>query len=687
MDIFSFPTITEAVEAVFSEGGPITDAGFEIRESQKRLALATAARIDEGDGWSLGEAPCGTGKGLAYLIPGVIAAMRAERRCDAAHRAANGGRGSAETFPKLVVATANIALQEQLVTKDIPAVGRLLGVNVRGTLYKGRRNYLCRLALREAETKQAIAPTPGWKVIRRWAADTETGDREELTFDPGPMWADVSTDSDGCAGRNCPMYSDCYVERARRGAARAHVVVANHAFLPFLGGKFDAVCLAVDEAHELEGYLRGFASREIRERTAEHLANRMKRFIPESIVRDVRLAVDRVFDSAAQWWNRKAGQWDRELRFAPGWYNGPDPIPALDRAIRVLGDAQAAEEDKVTATKIGKAAKSVGKLREVIETSVNVEPTADLKQMAPGPWAIWMSKDSRGRFEMSIAPADISEVTRLVRDAFPAAILTSATLAINGKLTYTRNTLGLQQEHVAEELALPSPYPLQQMGALLVPSGPSPKQRTRWEPWAADQVVDLVNRAGGRTLVLCSSNKMKRRYAEALRDRTSWPVKVQGEEGRSALRKWFTETTEGVLVATRSFFQGLDVQGDSLVQVIIDRIPFTPPGDPLEEAVGALLVQKHGGSAFKQRALPAACMAAAQGAGRLIRSQSDRGVVVCLDSRVAQSGMMGRCLRGALPPFPLTRDMGALERVLEGEGVTSALHQQSKPRLARRRGL
>jgi ATP-dependent DNA helicase DinG len=206
------------------------------------------------------------------------------------------------------------------------------------------------------------------------------------------------------------------------------------------------------------------------------------------------------------------------------------------------------------------------------------------------------------------------------------------------------------------------------MGALVVPADVLNPKDARWKEWATDKVVQAVEIARGRTLVLASSSAMMRHYGMHLASRSSYPVRTQGSSGRNDLIRWFTETTEGVLVATRSFFQGLDVRGESLSCVIIDRVPFDPPGDPLEDTVANMLAERVGGNPFSVRSLPRAGMVLAQASGRLIRSQTDRGVVVMLDSKVVD-GMMAGFLRRSFGGLPLSRAMSDIGRVIDGQSV------------------
>ena len=318
---------------------------------------------------------------------------------------------------------------------------------------------------------------------------------------------------------------------------------------------------------------------------------------------------------------------------------------------------------------------------------------------ASGPWAIYFERDQRQKVIAHMSPADVAPAAAVMHNKYPTAILTSATLPDFKAL---RLSLGTRDPDVPDdeeqpdrhipapafEERLPSPFALADMGALIVPTGPTPKEAA-WPEWATTQVVETVRQAQGRTLVLCTSYRQMKAYAVPLKaaaDLGGYPVKVQGEEGRAALRKWFRDTINGVLIASRSFFQGLDVQGESLSCVVIDRIPFPRPNDPVEAAVQRLLETRSRGNegGFMLRSVPEAAKALAQGSGRLIRAHEDRGVIVLLDNRISKSYGCWDILRKALPPFPVSRNLNDVGNVLAGRDLVG-LRRPIRGRTPRRR--
>lgn len=711
-DPHNYPSVEAATAFVFAPGGPLVAQGFEVRESQRSLALAVARAIDaeSGPAWVLGEAPCGTGKGIAYLVPGIIAALRQERLW------LNGERPEGQAgFRKLVVSTANIALQSQLVNKDVPGVAAILGVEVRCALYKGRNNFLCKERLQEQAG--GLITDQGVRRLVDWARRPDcSGDREDLQWDPGAAWARVSVGSDECHGRKCRYYRAddpqhlCFAERSRAGMSRAHVVIVNHYLLTLSPKPIPSVFLAVDEGHELEDCMRKAASSSIGQRSAAWIAARVQTLLGPDRARDVQAPLEDLFQALGDYMDDREAAYTEPLH--EGWSAGtfdPDLLLSIRKVADDVARLSRQATDENEGGKLDKLADTIDQLYLKAATIAMGKPSGEMSNGDPAAWAVWgeirQDRDQRGNKTRTLtghmAPADVSARFQALQRAYPKAVLTSATLAVDGGFTYVCNMLGMgslgqppefadvviqmadnpaetktvrRQIKAAgpvEELILPSPYNLSKMGALIVPSDVMNPKDGRWAAWAAEKVVEVVGLAQGRTLVLASSTRQMQAYGSKLEQSSPYPVRVQGSAGRTELIRWFTETTNGVLVATRSFFQGLDVKGESLSCVVIDRVPFDPPGDPLEEAVGELVASRVGGNPFSVRSLPRTCMVLAQAAGRLIRAQADRGVVVCLDAKVVTGGMAS-VLRRSFTGLPLSRDMGDVTRVIAGAGVAAA---------------
>lgn len=757
--------IAMLVADFYGATGPLAAAGWEVRPQQREMSLRLAAQIDH-NGGSIGliEAPTGTGKGMAYLLPGVLAALRAEKRWYDNARAEARRKGkdpddvepSGSDYPaKLVVSTANIALQSQLVNKDIPALARMLGLEIRARLMKSRSNYAC---YEEMDKTLQRGPDPEVSRILSWVRAGGSGDKEHVTWPVAEAWPRASRGTDDCLGESCAHWDGgkaalCTWRAAVDGWFDAHVLVANHHWAALSGG-IAAVAYAIDEAHELEEALRSVQGHRVMIGNFSALAARYAALIkaddgerrtiearvnaasaPLFEVLEARMESTRNSDEEhdapvllpIQWVRRSQGE-RLELAFASLLQLRDDIAQsALDRGC-LLEDARiryVLREDTEIA-KEGRAAASVANraiaLCRLYGAVVLGRPHPDWRN--PAPWAIWaqVETDRRGqkRLVANLVPADVAPVFAGLYQRYGTMLLTSATLPAFPSL---RLGLGMgvdvpprppagwpmawrtgvgklrgQSLDVAEgydsddrmsdelddnvltmsaaptpeplyEVRLPSPYPLRQLGILVVPRGPLPTE-SGWRDWAVEQVVAAVRASGGGALVLASSVAMMRRYAEALRRERvdhvgGWTVLCQGEGGRTQLVADFKADKDSVLCATRSFFAGLDVQGDACRLVIIDRIPFAGPDDPVENAVGRLLVERNrGGNAWRLRSVPQAAMVLVQGIGRLVRSATDRGAAMVLDGRVLDGGSGWRQIRSALPPFPLMHDIAEIRRHL-----------------------
>lgn len=744
-------TITQLVEAFYGPAGPLAERGWEVRPQQVELSMDVAGMLDRQaahDGrdeggryaprpalWGFCEAPCGTGKGLAYGVPGVLASLRAEAEHEREVAAARKAGTPVPTEPrKLVVSTANIALQEQLVRKDFPALAAMLGVEdqLRVVLLKSRANYLCRYKVRALGG--AMIADPRIDKLVQWMGEADcTGDREALAWDPGSAWADVSAPADECLGSSCAHYATtggdarpCFWRQAVAGYKQAHVVVTNHHYLA-VAPAIRSCLLAVDECHELEDSLRATQAATLAPYSGRGLAGRLEGVLGADAGVLVAEPVRWLMEQAALHLGSQQPAFGTQppdvVKLVPGWLGAPGALAdgerrgaAMRRALvdveractregctrmdRLMlpprASAAGSQEAAEHAARLARSWEQMLRLCERYEAVLRAEPCAEWPA-ADLPWAIYLEivKGRRGedRVVAQMAPADVSWATALLAERYRTAVFTTATMPAYAP---QRVALGLGVGEPGEgapepsyEKRLPSPFPLAQQGVLVVPHGPRPKE-PGWAEWAAGQVVEAVRQARGGTLVLASSARQMRAYAQALRADSgcaSYAVRVQGEAGRADLRRWFAEDVDGVLVATRSFFQGLDVQGDACRCVVIDRVPFARPDDPLEEAVGRLLVDRAGGgrnaTAYMLRSVPSAAMVLAQGAGRLVRSRTDLGAVVLLDTRVLAPGEGWQVLRAALPPFPLSRDPGDVRRRMEAQQL-AGVGQPTVGRVVRR---
>jgi ATP-dependent DNA helicase DinG len=617
----------------FLPGGALaaTLAGFEPRPEQAALAAAVERALATGE-HLVAEAGTGTGKSLAYLLPAL------------------------ESGQRVVVATATKALQEQLLTGEVPAAARALGREVRVAVLKGRANYVCRkqlqsfgpMLLRDARDEVA------YTAIEPWLAATETGDRAELEIEPSEsLWAELAVGPERCCGRRCPFVSSCFTEAAKARAGEAELVIANHALyfahLAAGGGvlpEHDAVVF--DEAHRLEESAASWLGGRVSRAGLRRLAADVERGCREAAVAAPGRALDRI---------ERAG--DRLLRaVAP---------PAGRRRLReppaeellLLVDALAVLANELN----GQGEDLDGLSRRALETAAQVEACLE-----PGPQdrVVWAEPDA-----VAWAPVDVSgELRERLWGEGPTAILVSATLTTGDDATFIRRRLGLDH---AREVVVGSPYDFRSQALLYVPrTMPDPRGEGFTER-AADEVLALLALSEGRALVLTSSYRALDVLRERVRGRVPYEVLVQGDAPRERLLERFRDEVASVLLATATFWQGVDVPGESLSLLVIDKLPFSAPGDPLHEA-RCEAVEADGGDWFRDFALPTAMLQLRQGFGRLIRGHEDRGVVAILDPRL-RTRPYGRAFLAALPSCPLVDDLAAVAAFF-GEVSDAGLSQR-----------
>jgi len=644
--------LSEAVAGVFADGGALSSAmqGFEPRDGQRRMAAALAAAITS-SGTLLVEAGTGTGKTLAYLIPALLSGRR------------------------VLISTGTKTLQEQILNKDIPAVEAALGRPVRATVMKGRSNYLClhRLEHAKAGTFKTLADVSAYRIIDAWAEETESGDRAEIRDlpDDTPVWSELTATTEQCLGSECPKFGDCFVMKMRQRAAESELVIVNHHLLCADGsvrqsGFAEVIpetdVIVIDEAHQLEDVATqyfGFGIGHDRFDTIAHDAERAAA-VPGA-------DADRAADI------KRDGE---RLRDASRAF-----FAALHASAFRLGAPGSSERVRFTEEHATAIAAEVAALKAALESlegtialakdaSEELLAVARRAEHARGDTALLTHADDpafvffvemRGRHaSLRAAPIDVSTIVRtLLLERAQATVLTSATLAVEGKFSYVRGRLGIQE---AEELLLPSEFDYRDQAIIYLPRRMPDPRSPEYGDAAAREMFALMRRTQGRGFLLFTSYAAMRHAYGLISPHAEWPLLMQGDAPRSVLLDNFRHTPHAVLFATASFWQGVDVPGDALSCVVIDKLPFASPGDPIT-AARLDAITAAGGSPFDEYQVPLATLTLLQGMGRLIRSRQDRGVLAILDPRLRTKGY-GRRFLASFPPAPITHDLALVERFL-----------------------
>ncbi|MFD4368062.1 ATP-dependent DNA helicase [Rhodococcus sp. NPDC058521] len=669
------PNVPELLRsAVHSLGGA-------ERSNQLTMASAVAHSIDTGEHLAV-QAGTGTGKSLAYLVPSV--------------------RHAVDSGKTVVVSTATIALQRQLVERDLPrladALESDLGRRPQFAILKGRNNYLCMNKIHsgaadEPPEEELFDPFAvsrlGREVARltEWSSDTDTGDRDDLV--PGvsdKAWRQVSVTARECLGKSrCPVGEDCFAERARTESSRADVVVTNHALLAIDAITGIAILpehdvVVIDEAHELVDRVTNVATAELGAGTISAAARRCSKLVEDE-------DVDRL-EAAAEGWAEL-------LEYTPPerWETLPhgashalaavrDAAWALRAAIGPSRPGMAINDPEAAAARNA----ALVAVEEVHDSAVRILSTFEEPDPAKRKDVVWLAaEEKRGNVRriVRMAPLSVGGLLRSRLFGESTVVLTSATLTVGGSFDGLAVNWGLPPEAgvrsdpamaVGSEapsdasdikwnsLDVGSPFDHARAGILYIAKHLPAPGRDGLTPAVFDEIAELVEAAGGRTLGLFSSMRAAKAAAEEMRERLDTPVLCQGDDATGTLVKAFADDESTSLFGTLSLWQGVDVPGPSLSLVLLDRIPFPRPDDPLLVA-RQRAVESRGGNGFLSVAANHAALLLAQGVGRLLRSVDDKGVVAVLDSRLATARYAGY-LRASLPPFWETADPAVVRKAL-----------------------
>lgn len=690
------------VALAFDEKGPLTKAvkGFCVREGQREFAVEAARAVEEKT-ILVAEAGTGTGKTFAYLTPALLAGATC------------------------VISTAGKSLQDQLCAKDLPALRDALGVPVKVALLKGRANYVCHFRLELTASEGRLPEQDSYlklRKIQRFAAVSRTGDRAELPDVPEDdrLWPLVTSTRENCLGKDrCPNYDDCFVKKAREDAMQSQVVVVNHhLYLSSMALKREsdaidgmlpqAALTVIDEAHQLPGIASSFFGTSFSTYDVENVSMEARRLgrtkcndgAEWEILYDRVLKAGREFRLDAQ----RIGLAEGERLDVDEIEGFGELYPGFERlraAFAAMGEAMRANEGRDN--ELDTLAERHAELMEQMEawTAIFVkcrngaadeasegEAAGDAEvggEAGPEAGAAsgadaevrWLEVSQHG-IRFNLTPLSFAEEFREMREREGGAwVFTSATLSSAGRFDLFKQRLGIGE---CVERTWESPFNYWEQGCFYLPQMPPPANNTAVHTHnVIEKVWPLINAAGGRTFVLCTSLAAVRAAADELQARLEangnpYPLFVQGDGPKMRLIEEFRAHGNAVLVGSMSFWEGVDVKGEALSLVVIDKIPFAPPNDPVMMA-RSRAVEASGRRPFDEITLPEAVITLKQGAGRLIRSEGDRGMLVICDPRILNKGY-GKVVRDSLPDFYCTRrEEKALEFFLNPERFREGLYR------------
>jgi ATP-dependent DNA helicase DinG len=643
---------------VFGPEGLIAQAHpeYEHRPGQIEMARAVMRAFEE-KRHLIVEAGTGTGKTLAYLVPAVAAAL--------------GGRG------RVIISTGTKNLQEQLMEKDIPFLQGVLPKKFTATYMKGRNNYLCLNRLGRAQASpvlDGLDEVDYFEEVVDWSQESKTGDRAELSNLPESIsfWRHIDARSDSCLGQKCPDFDPCFITRMRNRAQEADIVVVNHhlffADLALRDGNYGSVlpdytAVILDEAHLIEDIASEYFGAQVSNYQIEELVRDLGMINIEEpeMDREVTKSSSRLSRFAENFWmGFREGRGDEgRYPIIPGTFAGRDVnrgiVPTALGDLFLAVDGELARLETTFDAFKDKPAEVENAIRRIRQTRF------DLQFIVTGSdrkFVYWLERRNRGIF-LRASPIDVAGLLQdKLFDEVPTVVLTSATLSSGGNFAFIRDRLGLD---TADDLIAESTFDFQSQAVLYLPTKMPDPRSPAWSEAAAAEVIKILEATEGRAFVLSTSLAGMQSLFDRVWPKIDYPCLVQGSAAKGQLLKRFRETPNAVLFATSSFWQGVDVRGEQLSCVIIDKLPFAVPTDPIV-AARQRYIEDTGGSSFHEYSIPQAVIALKQGLGRLIRSTTDRGVLAVLDPRLRTKGY-GRLFLQSLPQCRVTSEIGELRSV------------------------
>lgn len=609
------------------------------------------------------EAGTGTGKTLAYLVPAIAAAIAQNKR--------------------IIISTGTKNLQEQLMEKDIPFLQKILPKKFTAAYMKGRSNFACLHRVRKAETQpilESLDEFDSFQKVSQWTRESATGDKAELVDLPENLsyWRDINAKGEACIGQKCHDFEACFITRMRQRAEDADIVIVNHhlffADLNIRGNEYGRVlpdygAVIFDEAHLIEDIAADYFGFQVSSFQIDELLRDVDRLPITDVAlnRDLTKQTAKIIGLADQFWARFVqgrGQDGRfplvQNSFAGRTNSGEIQATPLGEAYFSLDTALERLENTLINQKDDKSEiESV--VRRVRQTRFDLD---FICTQAEKNYVYWLERRGRGMF-LRASPIDVSALLQdKLFDKTETVVLTSATLSSNGKFDFIKNRLGLENEKTESMLA-PSSFDYQKQAIVYLPKAMPDPRSPEYIQHAANEIVKIVNVTRGHAFVLCTSNQSMNALYELVSLRVDFPCFVQGSMMKSALLDRFKKTPNAVLFATSSFWQGVDVRGEQLSCVIIDKLPFAVPTDPIV-AARTRFIDENGGKSFFDYSVPNAVITLKQGVGRLIRSATDRGVIALLDPRL-RTKSYGRDFLNSLPRMRITAELKDVAQIFEGD--------------------
>ncbi|MEO8574988.1 MAG: ATP-dependent DNA helicase [Pyrinomonadaceae bacterium] len=649
------------IDRVFGTDGLIAKFHdhYEHRPGQIKMAEEIVRAFEE-KRHLIVEAGTGTGKTLAYLVPAIAAALATKKR--------------------VVISTGTKNLQEQLMEKDIPFLQKVLPKKFSAAYMKGRSNYACLYRISKAEHQPILGgldEMDHFDEVRRWTQISKIGDRRELTTLPDDIsfWSRVNARSEICLGQKCPDFEPCFITRMRARAEDADIVIVNHhlffADLSVRGNQYGRVipdysAVIFDEAHLIEDIAADYFGVQVSNFQIDELVRDSDTLpITDSVAtRELTKIAAKIIGLSEQFW----------IRFTQARFDGRYPIledvfsyrtKTGDNAPTQVGEAYHFLDEALgrLVSTIDRFADTVPEVESLVRRTKQTRADLDfVVHQAEKNYVYWLERRGKGMF-LRASPVDVSEMLRdKLFEKVETCVLTSATLSSAGSFNFVRERLGLDTAKT-NVLHASSSFDYENQAIIYLPKAMPDPRTPEFTQMAAGEIVKILQVTDGRAFVLATSNASMNALYELVSSRVGFPCFVQGSMSKTGLLDKFRETPNAVLFATASFWQGVDVQGEQLSCVIIDKLPFAVPTDPIV-AARSRFIEENGGKSFFEYSVPQAVISLKQGIGRLIRSKTDRGVIAILDPRLRTKGY-GKDFLSSLPRMRITSDLSEVERIFD----------------------